>query len=545
MAFTEKIRLVFDINDKAAVGSFGRIGSSIRDAEGARGKFDAGLKSTGSFLKANMAEAAMAAGAALVAFGVASVKAFQDTALESGKLSAALGIDVESASRLKEVAGDLGVDLGTLQGAMQRMNVAAADGVIDVTGFGNAVVLAAGGTTDSYQTFINAATAIGAIEDSTARAKAAQATFGRSYGEIAELMEMDADELRTALGEVSDEQVIDQGELTKARDFRAALDGLTDIVGRLQLAVGEQLVPHLTELGTLAEDISESPIIGWAVGVSEALDKISLDLGDVVGGFENMKLAYDVTFGEEVTKRGMAFEGAVKNADKATGDLGLSFTTTDRSAKDFADEVKRADEKLRDAEDAIRDADDALSTLRGNLDQRDALRNMNESLGALFIAASSADTSMDDLAVATDDAILAVAEFVEGAKNIPPEVKTSLFAELDAGNLEAVQLYIDGLARGVELPIRPRVVGAGASLIAIGSGGAIPRFDDGGVMPGPKGEHNLALVAGGETILPTHKGPGAGSSSGGNTTINITTNADPNSVVNATRRFSRRNGPGL
>jgi len=183
--------------------------------------------------------------------------------------------------------------------------------------------------------------------------------------------------------------------------------------------------------------------------------------------------------------------------------------------------------------------------LKVNVDQREAWRNMNESLGELFIAASSADTSMEDLAVATDDAILAVADFVEGAKDIPPEVKTSLYAELDAGNLAAVQLYIDGLARGVDLPVRPKVVGAGASLIAIGSGGAIPRFDDGGVMPGPKGEHNLALVAGGETILPTHKGSGSGSSSGGNTTINITTNADPNSVVNATRRFGRRNGPGL
>lgn len=37
---------------------------------------------------------------------------------------------------------------------------------------------------------------------------------------------------------------------------------------------------------------------------------------------------------------------------------------------------------------------------------------------------------------------------------------------------------------------------------------AIPgTFDAGGVMPGPKGVHNLAWVAGGETILPTHKQP--------------------------------------
>jgi hypothetical protein len=35
----------------------------------------------------------------------------------------------------------------------------------------------------------------------------------------------------------------------------------------------------------------------------------------------------------------------------------------------------------------------------------------------------------------------------------------------------------------------------------------LPTFDDGGVMPGPRGKHSLAWVAGGETILPTHRDP--------------------------------------
>jgi hypothetical protein len=32
---------------------------------------------------------------------------------------------------------------------------------------------------------------------------------------------------------------------------------------------------------------------------------------------------------------------------------------------------------------------------------------------------------------------------------------------------------------------------------------------------------------------------------GGNTTVNIYTNADPNSTKAALRRFDRRNGPGI
>lgn len=40
-----------------------------------------------------------------------------------------------------------------------------------------------------------------------------------------------------------------------------------------------------------------------------------------------------------------------------------------------------------------------------------------------------------------------------------------------------------------------------------------PKFANGGVMPGPRGVHSLAWVAGGETVLPTHK-PGYGGGGG-------------------------------
>src|SRR5690606_1274128 len=62
-----------------------------------------------------------------------------------------------------------------------------------------------------------------------------------------------------------------------------------------------------------------------------------------------------------------------------------------------------------------------------------------------------------------------------------------------------------------------KVVEAAGKIPIIGGGGRggikrpdellrdILGFNDGGVMPGPRGQHSLAWVAGGETILPTHK----------------------------------------
>lgn len=75
----------------------------------------------------------------------------------------------------------------------------------------------------------------------------------------------------------------------------------------------------------------------------------------------------------------------------------------------------------------------------------------------------------------------------------------------------------------------------GGTTLSVGhnSNISIPRFDDGGVMPGPRGEHNLALVAGGETISPTHKqGHGLG------TVVHIhmpesSAHSDPNALAAA------------
>ena len=571
MAVTERIRLLFEINDKAAVGSFGNITKSIRDTEGARGKMQAGLASTGQFLKANMAEAAMAAGAALVAFGVQSVKAFQNTALEAGKASDALGISSEEASRLMEVAADLGVEMGTVQGAMQRMNRAAADGAIDVEGFGNAVVFAADGTTDAYQTFINAATAIGAIEDPAKRAQAAQETFGRSYGEIAELMEMDANDLRDALAGVSDEQVIDDDEVRKARAFREVMDRLGDVVTRLQLKIGELVVENadmiesfadgLEMIGDYADEamrladaflIVTNPLyaVNRAINaVGEDIDLASMSLEELQDKLTNEGFSPEqiTAISEEWHK----YNDAAKAAGTTTDDLGDTFESVDRSARDFADEVRRADDKVQDLEDALRDADDALATLKGNIDQNEAWRNMDGAIADLLETMADPESSVNDLAASFDGARLAVANYIETADQIPPEVKTQLYAELNDGKLQEVNDQVRLWENGIDLPIRAKVVGEGASLIAIGQGQVIPRFDSGGVMPGPRGEHNLALVAGGETILPTHKGPSGGaapSMSGGNTYISnttIQTNADPNSTKAALRRFERRNGPGL
>jgi hypothetical protein len=535
VAFTEKIRLLFEADDK---GSFGRLKRDIADADGAAGKMKAGLGGLGQMLKANLAEAAMAAGTAVVALGVKSVEAFQDAALGAGKFSDATGIAVDDASRWIEVAGDLGIEADTIQGAFMRLNKAIADGKPSLEQFGVEVVRTSDGLIDADATMQNALTTIGEIPDASERAKAAQELFGRSYGEVAELMEMDAEDLADALASVSDEQVIDADEERKAKRFRDAMDGLGDAADRLQKTIGEYLVPHLTELAETATDVIESDFLEWVDKTSKAVDKFTLDITDIVDKFQQLDDALRIITGNELVAYGEALD---KNA-VATRDLG---DDTQDLGDDFADLDKQAylaEKALDDAKDASNELGTAYDRLMGKLDEREAYANAQEAVGDLMETMANAESSWGDLSAAADDATRAYADFVMGTDKVPDEVKTLLIAELDAGNLDKVRAFIDAVMKGFDMPIYPKLVGgAGVSGATGGQLPSLPKFDSGGVMPGPKGEHNLALVAGGETILPTHK-PGALPMGGITINANITTTSDPRGVYESFMRGLRLYG---
>jgi tetratricopeptide (TPR) repeat protein len=543
MAFSEKIRLIFEVNDRAAVGSFGNITKSIRDTEGARGKMQAGLTSTGQFLKANMAEAALAAGAALVAFGVSSVKAFQNTAIEAGKLSDALGINVEDASRLMEVAGDLGVDMGALQGAMQRFNKEVGAGKVDLKQFGTDLVYAKDGSVDAYESFLSAATAVGAIVDPTQRAKEAQRLFGRSYGEIAELMEMDAKDLREALGDVSDAKVIDREEIGKAREFREAMDTVKDTVEDVQLQFGELLVEAAPAIVATAKLVG-----GLATALADAYE------------FQTKLVEAFATGGEAeaLNKLGTSYEDlgiktklAGIETDSVTGYLADLETQTE----DTAVEVETLEDRWRDLKSEISDRQSFLE-LQGTFDD---LKSKAEDV---FIAVAEGNMSVEAAARENELAQLAakeeLIEYIEKVLELPPEATTKIVAAFEDGNLEYVESQLAVLSRDREARLVVTTIAAGGSPTSA-TPGTVVNPNKGKVGVGATGgivtQPTWALIgeAGPEAVVPLNTMPGASPlpsggnapsySGGGGMVINNYGN-NPNAVIAAIKQYERLNGTG-
>ena len=120
-----RIPIITDLQDKGikdAKKAFGDFKASVANAEGGLGKFKAGSKSIMDSVGANAAGFAVAGGIAFAKFAADGVKAYQDLALGADKFATATGLAIEDASRYIEAAGDIGVPIDAVEGAIGRLN---------------------------------------------------------------------------------------------------------------------------------------------------------------------------------------------------------------------------------------------------------------------------------------------------------------------------------------------------------------------------------------------------------------------------------------
>lgn len=574
-----RVTTVFDLDAKSFTSTLKGIGTSFRDADGVVGKFKAGSKAAFDGLKQYSVEAAMAAGAALVAFGIKAVGAFQETALAAGKFSEAAGWAVDDASRWSEVAADLGIPVATLEGAVLKFNKAVADGKPSIAEYGVEVVKTKDGVIDANASFQNAITTIGGIEDPTKRAKAAQELFGRSYGEVAELMEMSADDLTKALAGVSDSKVITNEELAKARKMRELIDRVKDVWEDFVLAVGGavvELVPAMENLAETAGGIADAigtvneaadkltggGLLGWLgklwdafitldnarEGWRRATDEDAGVLERLYGGVELLIGGIPI-LGEGIGWLGDKIWGTAGKGDElgtALAEMAVEALAAGRAAQSagvggvrtFSDSATTAAEELHAAQVATTAFDLALRDLLGRLDEQDAFANFQEKMWAY-----RSDLDLSDQE--TRDYTRSLGEMVAGLEGVPAETKASLIASLEAGDIATVEAYLVEWGKGVNVPVKfyPQGTIPIKGAYAHGTEHAAP----GVALVGEDGPE-LVWMNGGEKVSNAsttsqmlNGGSGGASSSGGQGTTNfyISTGADPRQVIEIIRRAQR------
>tara|TARA_R110000822_G_scaffold32345_2_gene92879 strand:- start:2443 stop:4326 length:1884 start_codon:yes stop_codon:yes gene_type:complete len=266
-----RIPIITDLQDKGirdAKKAFGDFKTSVNNAEGGLDKFKAGSKSIFDAVQANAVTFGVAAGAALFSFAKAGVEAFQDLALSAGKFSDATGLAVEDASRYIEAAGDIGVPIDKVEVAIGKLNKTIGADPDKVRDLGVDLVYLKDGSLDVNETFLNTIQRIKDIKDPAEKARVAAQLLGKGWQGMAELIELGADDLRASLDSVSESKVIDEKELANAKEYRDTMDTLRGVFEDISLAVGQQLIPLLTDAASWLEKIStykigENTTLGW------------------------------------------------------------------------------------------------------------------------------------------------------------------------------------------------------------------------------------------------------------------------------------------
>ena len=482
---------------KSAKAAFANFKTDVSAATGAMGKFKAGGNAALNAVKANAGNFAMAAGAALVTFAAKGITAFQDLAIASGKFADATGLTVEQASRFIEVGGDIGIEAGTIEVAIGKMNKTLGGSPELFDELGVEIARTETGATDANQTFLNVIERLKGIKDPAQRAAIASQLLGKGWQSMSELIAMGSDELSKSLSEVSDAKVIDEAELTKAKNFRGSLDELNDAFQDMAINLGERLVPMLTNVFDKIAKLSEvaSDLFYGAGGVIEVTDEQLAEFGDTaaIARIEAKKLA-------EV------FPVFTNNVTELTG---------------------------------------AFEVLLGLLDTREAFDKLEASIEKVFEtgvkAFSGTAEEVRDFNSAQKDAIQQIANLAI-ALDLSFGEQNQLKIFVDSGDLVAAEKYLG------EIDIRRQEVQSKFSEMFRGFNpfDGIPFTPPGRASGGPVSQGSSYLVGerGPEIFTPSGSGMITPNSAiGGNTiTVNVQ-GADPQAVVRALQDYNRTAGP--
>ena len=530
-----RIPIITDLQDKGikdAKKAFGDFKTAVNNAEGGMGKFKAGAGAALNSVKANAGNLAMAGAAAFTTFAAQGIKAFQELALGAEKFATSTGLAIQDASRYMEVAGDIGIPVDAISTAIGRLNKTIGADPDKVRKLGVDLVYLADGSLDVNATFLETIERIKGIKDPAEKAKVAAQLLGKGWQSMSTLIEMGADDLSAALGNVSDSKVIDPEELKKAKEFRDTMDKLKDTVEDLSLELGESLIPALEDLANLLDKVSS---------VQNIFKKIpgATWLADHMNMVSPLASAYNL-LSTGVKNFFSLFSDEKEVIPVFADDMVLARQDTD----DFKTAIKQArldailpfNSALKNTRTALFDVDAAWKTLTDNLEQEVALDEAKIQLEELEAAAAKAfgsgsQADIDAYEQKALDFVTALAAISGGMDTVSS--KDILLRFKTQGPAAALALATF-LANG-------RMDGTVYDSFRLE--GITARANGGPVMGG--GTY-LVGERGPELFTPTSSGNITANSSlgGGGNTVTINVNGgDPMQVVKALQTYVRTIGP--
>lgn len=427
-SFADKVKVLIDVDSTGATSGLTSFKKSFDEAEGAVGKFKVAGGAAMDFVKENAASMALAAGAAIATFAAKAIGEFQDLALEVDKFRNVTGLSTDASSRWIEVAGDLGIEADAVRTAINKMNREIAGNRDEFEKLGIEIARTKDGTVDVNATFLNTLDVLKRIKDPTERARVATELFGKQWQSVSELVTMGASEVKAALEGVGGAKIIDDKEIDKAKNLRAAQDQLNDAFEEFTLQIGQQLLPSLAAILEFLADLANQTS-GWGRAWNVVTGIITRDAQKVSAGLFGPK-----SLEESVNAVTAAFWGS-QEAMYRTRYRGLELADTinilDQDTNNLIDTWDEFLGRL--------DAEEAWDNLE------DRIRNYNDAVTRAFKENTPAAwEAADD---ARRNAQRGVADYIKKLGDVPPNIQTQILALIDEGKFAEAVRRLDLLSQ--------------------------------------------------------------------------------------------------
>lgn len=498
MGLSERIRVILDLDGKSFMSQLKTVRAEVAATEGVSGKLKVATKGLGdAFTQAGKNPAVMGAamaGAGVIAVGLAND--FSELGTTIGKFSDATGLSSEEASRWVEVAKSIGIETGTLQSEIGKMNKTLGATPQVFTDAGIAIKGANGEALDTNDVFLNVIDKLNRTADAGKRTELGAKLLGRGWQASAELVGKGADEIRTKLAEVSDAQVFNDDEVAKARAWRDAMDDVGDAVEQVKIMLGElvatNLSPLITVTGTLANKLLDltgaggdssngladmglaavkwlSPVGYFTQGASalnRALDDNAGITSDVSS--EWSKAALDAAILADATSE---TEREARALNRTVGEAPAIQSETDRETRALTRDTKLAAAAAHDAAAETQKQLDALQELQNEMlsavDKQfayaDAIDSATDAATDYHKALKDGKSTVEE----QDDALRGAEESANDAAKAFAELQQANGNTSSAIDLMKLSLQQQANALGPNDPLRAGIMGLIASLDAI------------------------------------------------------------------------------
>ena len=443
-----------DTGLKSASGAFTNFRNQVSQAEGGLGKLKAGAGAAFDGIKANAASMALGAGAAIGGFALKAIGDFKDLALSVDEFRNSTNLSLEESSKWMSFTGDLGIAGDSMVKVFDKLGKAIETNTRPFQDLGVEIVKTADGTTDLEATFLKTVDALNTIEDPARRARIQAELFGRGWMDAAEIINMSSDEIRASLDGINEFEIIDEEEIQKAKDLRAAQDRLGDAFAQLSVTLGEALIPALTQatdaavpllnaMKPLIEALGAGADANASYAEQASNNNVQMRLGSVLAE----KLFGWFGWGKDQTE----------DLTEANYELLASWIKNKYEIIDNTDAVE-------DLTVSLEDVDYALAELKGNVDERQAWRNLIGEIekvkeSAIDAFVEGTPTAIRESEASLDKLRVELAEYIVETEGIPTEKKTDFLARLETANLDQIEAIFNQLGRPRTVEFRPTVSG--------------------------------------------------------------------------------------